>query len=133
VYSVEAMTQPARRRHDQSQEQAAIMDKLTKATLARFGDPYKTILHMNQGLIHVLEIIEQAPNGGKISTRELLRQINSDRMHKLLKRAEELGYVKREAARMPEGKKGGTMVVNSLTAEGRELLRLAKKYPPSKH
>jgi DNA-binding MarR family transcriptional regulator len=121
------MMQPAKR-HDRDQ---MIMEKLTKATLARFeASSYTTILRMNRGLIHVLQIIEQAPNGGKISTRELLRQIKSDKMHKLLKRAEELGYVKREAARMPEGRKGGTMIANSLTEEGRDLLRMAKEYLP---
>lgn len=108
-----------------------VMDTLTEATFLKMGGPYKAILEMNRGLIHVLELIDQAPNG-KISTRELLRTLNSTSMHKLLKEAEAFGFVKRELVKMPEGQKGGKMMANSLTEEGRVLLGLAGEYSSAK-
>jgi hypothetical protein len=96
---------------------------LTEATLERLGGSAKAIFQMNKGLIHVLNLINQAPEG-KMSTRELLRSINSTSMHKHLTEAEELGFIKRYTERMPKGQKGGVMVVNSLTEEVRVLLKL---------
>jgi DNA-binding HxlR family transcriptional regulator len=100
-----------------------VIQTLREATLDRLGGSARAIFDMNKGLIHVLNLINQAPEG-KISTRELLRSINSTSMHKYLKEAEELGFLKRYTERMPPGQKGGVMVMNSLTEEGRVLLKL---------
>jgi hypothetical protein len=64
-----------------------VIQTLTEATLQRLGGSAKAILEMNKGLLHVLHLIDVAPEG-KISTRELLRSINSTSMHKYLKEAE---------------------------------------------
>jgi len=104
-----------------------VMQTLTEATLLRLGGEHKAIFQLNKGLIHVLKLVSQAP-GGKISTRELLRSIKSTSMHKHLKESELLGFIKRETERMPKGQKGGTMVVNSLTEEGRILLKMANEF-----
>lgn len=111
---------------------ALVIQTLTQTTLERLGGRRKAIFQLNKGLIHVLELIDQAPEG-KISTRELLRTINSTTMHKYLKEAELSGFVKREMVKAPEGKKGGTMVVNSLTEEGRVLLELADEHFGQRH
>jgi len=87
-----------------------VIQTLREATLQRLGGSAKAIFQMNKGLIHVLNLINQAPEG-KISTRELLRSINSTSMHKYLKEAEELGFLKRYTQRMPQGQKGGVMVI----------------------
>jgi len=100
-----------------------VIETLTEATFERLGGSARAIFDMNKGLIHVLNLINQAPEG-KISTRELLRIINSTSMHKYLKEAEELGFIKRYTERMPQGQKGGVMIMNSLTEEGRVLLKL---------
>ena len=107
-----------------------VLQTLTEATLLRLGGQ-KAIFQMNKGLIHVLELIEKAP-GGRISTRELLRTINSTAMHKYLKEAELSGFIKRELEQMPPGQKGGRMMVNSLTEEGRVLLEMAGEYSSAK-
>jgi hypothetical protein len=108
--------------------QYRVIQTLLEATVnKKDGGLHRLVFQMNKGLFHILEIIDKAPNG-KISTRDLLRTINSYNMHKLLKEAERLGFVKRETERMPEGKKGGVMVVNSLTEDGRVLLELSDQY-----
>ena len=108
--------------------QYRVIQTLLEATVnKKDGGLHRLVFQMNKGLFHILEIIDKAPNG-KISTRDLLRTINSYNMHKLLKEAERLGFVKRETERMPEGKKGGVMVVNSLTEDGRVLLGLSDQY-----
>ncbi len=108
--------------------QYRVIQTLLEATVSKKdGGLHRMVFQMNRGLFHILEIIDKAPNG-KISTRDLLRTINSYNMHKLLKEAERLGFVKRETERMPEGKKGGIMVVNSLTEDGRVLLGLSDQY-----
>jgi hypothetical protein len=108
--------------------QHRVIQILLEATVnKKDGGLHRMVFQMNRGLFHILEIIDKAPNG-KISTRDLLRTINSYNMHKLLKEAERLGFVKRETERMPEGKKGGVMVVNSLTEDGRVLLGLSDQY-----
>ena len=108
--------------------QYRVIQTLLEATVnKKDGGLHRMVFQMNRGLFHILEIIDKAPNG-KISTRDLLRTINSYNMHKLLKEAERLGFVKRETERMPEGKKGGIMVVNSLTEDGRVLLGLSDQY-----
>ena len=108
--------------------QYRVIQTLLEATInKKDGGLHRMVFQMNKGLFHILEIIDKAPNG-KISTRDLLRTINSYNMHKLLKEAERLGFVKRETERMPEGKKGGVMVVNSLTEHGRVLLELSDQY-----
>lgn len=108
--------------------QYRVIQTLLEATAnKKDGGLHRLVFQMNKGLFHILEIIDKAPNG-KISTRDLLRTINSYNMHKLLKEAERLGFVKRETERMPEGKKGGVMVVNSLTEDGRVLLGLSDQY-----
>jgi hypothetical protein len=108
--------------------QYRVIQTLLEATVnKKVGGLHRLVFQMNKGLFHILEIIDKAPNG-KISTRDLLRTINSYNMHKLLKEAERLGFVKRETERMPEGKKGGVMVVNSLTEDGRVLLGLSGQY-----
>jgi hypothetical protein len=104
-----------------------VMQTLTDATFLKLGGQDKAVLDMNKGLIHILELINKAPEG-KMSTRELLRTINSTAMHKLLKEAELYGFVKRELEQMPQGQRGGRMMVNSLTEEGRVLLVLAKEF-----
>jgi hypothetical protein len=108
--------------------QNRVIQILLEATVnKKDGGLHRMVFQMNRGLFHILEIIDKAPNG-KISTRDLLRTINSYNMHKLLKEAERLGFVKRETERLPEGKKGGVMVVNSLTEDGRVLLGLSDQY-----
>jgi hypothetical protein len=108
--------------------QYRVIQTLLEATVnKKDGGLHRMVFQMNKGLFHILEIIDKSPNG-KISTRDLLRTINSYNMHKLLKEAERLGFVKRETERMPEGKKGGVMVVNSLTEDGRVLLGLSDQY-----
>lgn len=108
--------------------QYRVIQILLEATVnKKDGGLHRMVFQMNRGLFHILEIIDKAPNG-KISTRDLLRTINSYNMHKLLKEAERLGFVKRETERLPEGKKGGVMVVNSLTEDGRVLLGLSDQY-----
>lgn len=108
--------------------QYRVIQTLLEATVnKKDGGLHRMVFQMNRGLFHVLQIIDKAPNG-KISTRDLLRTINSYNMHKLLKEAEKLGFVKRETERMPEGKKGGVMVVNSLTEDGRVLLGVSDQY-----
>lgn len=108
--------------------QYRVIQILLEATVnKKDGGLHRMVFRMNRGLFHILEIIDKAPNG-KISTRDLLRTINSYNMHKLLKEAERLGFVKRETERLPEGKKGGVMVVNSLTEDGRVLLGLSDQY-----
>lgn len=87
----------------------------------------KRLLYMNRGLIHLLEIIDQSPES-QISTRKLLEAINSGDLHRLIKKAEELGFIKREKVKKPKGQKGNNMVVNSLTEEGRVLLGLADEF-----
>ena len=108
-------------------ETSPAVQLLVDSTLERLSTSYETILHMNRGLIHVLDIINKAPEG-KISTRELLRSMNSMNMHKYLKEAERLGYVDRRTEKMPAGQKGGNMIVNSLTERGHMLLALADEY-----
>lgn len=108
--------------------QYRVIQTLLEATVnKKDGGLHRMVFQMNRGLFHILQIIDKAPNG-KISTRDLLRTINSYNMHKLLKEAERLGFVKRETERMPEGKKGGIMIVNSLTEDGRVLLGLSDQY-----
>ncbi len=108
--------------------QYRVIQTLLEATVnKKDGGLHRMVFQMNRGLFHILEIIDKAPNG-KISTRDLLRTINSYNMHKLLKEAERLGFVKRETERMPEGKKGGIMIVNSLTEDGRVLLGMSDQY-----
>lgn len=108
--------------------QYRVIQTLLEATVnKKDGGLHRMVIQMNRGLFHILEIIDKAPNG-KISTRDLLRTINSYNMHKLLKEAERLGFVKRETERMPEGKKGGIMIVNSLTEDGRVLLGMSDQY-----
>ena len=108
--------------------QYRVIQTLLEATVnKKDGGLHRMVFQMNKGLFHILKIIDKAPNG-KISTRDLLRTINSYNMHKLLKEAERLGFVKRETERLPEGKKGGVMVVNSLTEHGRVLLGLSDQY-----
>jgi hypothetical protein len=108
--------------------QYRVIQTLLEATVnKKDGGLHRIVFQMNKGLFHILEIIDKSPNG-KISTRDLLRTINSYNMHKLLKEAERLGFVKRETERMPEGKKGGIMVVNSLTEDGRVLLGLSNQF-----
>jgi hypothetical protein len=84
----------------------------------------RKILSLNRGLIHLMHIIDKAPNG-QISTRKLLKSINSYDLHHLIKKAEALGFIKREKVPKPHGQKGNNMTINSLTPEGRELLRVA--------
>jgi hypothetical protein len=118
----------AERKRKLKEMQYRVIQTLLEATVnKRDGGLHRMVFQMNKGLFHILEIIDKAPNG-KISTRDLLRTINSYNMHKLLKEAERLGFVKRETERMPEGKKGGVMVVNSLTEDGRVLLELSDQY-----
>jgi hypothetical protein len=116
------------RKRNLGEMQYRVIQTLLEATVNRKdGGLHRLVFQMNKGLFHILEIIDKAPNG-KISTRDLLRTINSYNMHKLLKEAERLGFVRRETERMPEGKKGGVMVVNSLTEDGRVLLELSDQY-----
>ena len=89
---------------DEFKMKSRAIQTLTEATLQRLGGSAKAILEMNKGLIHVLNLINQTPEG-KMSTRELLRSINSTSMHKYLKEAEELGFIKRYTERMPKGQK----------------------------
>jgi hypothetical protein len=100
-----------------------VLQTLFEASVRRKTSNARSALYnMNRGLIHMLEIIEKAPNG-KITTRELLKTIKSYNMHKLLKEAQILGFVKRTPEKTPKGMKGGTRIVNSLTEEGRFLLQ----------
>jgi hypothetical protein len=112
-------------RKEKMQNQA--VQALVNSTLERISNSYEMIFGMNRGLIHILQLIDSAP-GGKISTRELLRTMNSMNMHKYLKQAERLGYVRRESQKMPPGRKGGNMIVNSLTEQGRYVLALSDEY-----
>ena len=126
--SINANPRGSERKKKLREMQYRVIQTLLEATVnKKDGGLHRMIFQMNKGLFHILEIIDKAPNG-KISTRDLLRTINSYNMHKLLKEAERLGFVKRETERMPEGKKGGVMVVNSLTEDGRVLLGLSDQY-----
>jgi hypothetical protein len=78
---------------------------------------------MNRGLIHLLQIIDQAPKG-QISTRMLLKSIKSYDLHRLIKKAETLGFIKREKVPKPPGQRGNNITINSLTPEGREILKV---------
>lgn len=116
---------PSMTRKQMTQHQ--VMRPLIESTIQRLGSSNKAIFHLNRGLIHVLKLIDQAPDD-KISTNELLRNMHSFNMHKYLKQAESLGYVIREPERPPEGQKGGTMVMNSLSKEGRILLEMSEEF-----
>jgi len=105
------------------------MQTLRVATINEITVPLSSphrILSMNKGLIHLLQIIGKAPNG-QISTRKLLDTVNSRDLHKLIIKGEELGFIKREKVPKPPGQRGNNMVINSLTEEGRALLRVANK------
>lgn len=84
------------------------------------------LMSMNKGLIHLLQIIDKAPNS-QIPTRRLLDIINSRDLHKLIKKGEELGFIKREKVPKPKGQKGNNITINSLTKEGHDLLEAADK------
>jgi hypothetical protein len=88
------------------------------------------LVSMNRGLIHLLQIINKAPNG-QISTRKLLDTLNSRDLHRLIIKGEELGFIKRDKVPKPPGQKGNNMMVNSLTEEGRALLKVANKISTS--
>jgi DNA-binding MarR family transcriptional regulator len=102
-----------------------VMQTLMMSTLndIEITSPQK-ILSMNRGLIHLLYIIDKAPNG-QISTRKLLDGINSRDLHHLIKKGESLGFIRREKVPKPKGERGNNMTINSLTPEGRALLRVA--------
>lgn len=107
-----------------------IVKSLTDETIRDIMLPER-VFQMNKGLIHILQVINDSPSGN-ISTRDLLRTINSYNMHKLISKGERLGFIKRKTTAMPKGKKGGRMVVNSLTYEGKLLLKIASRgRPPS--
>lgn len=77
---------------------------------------------MNKGLITVLKVIQKAGNEG-ISTRNLLndeiKMIGYGQT--LVKRAEALGYIRREK-REPESGRGFHPVYNIITKKGRKLM-----------
>jgi hypothetical protein len=100
-----------------------VMQTLASAAVATPPTPQK-LLQMNKGLIHILQIIAQSPKG-QISTRKLLEAINSGDLYKLIKKAEKLGFIKREKVKNPKGQKGNNMVINSLTLEGEYLLEVS--------
>jgi hypothetical protein len=105
-----------------------LMSQVIETLVAAVPQPTpQQLLHMNRGLIHVLQIIDQAPNG-QISTRKLLETINSGDLHKLIKKGEELGFIERKKVKNPKGQKGNNMVVNSLSPMGYKLLELSDGY-----
>jgi hypothetical protein len=90
------------------------------------------LIRMNRGLIHLLQIISESPDG-EISTRELLETINSGDLHKLIKKGEKLGFIERKKVKNPHGKKGNNVVVNSLAPMGLMLLEIADAYDLDRH
>ncbi len=88
------------------------------------AEPYK-LVQMNKGLIHVLQVIRDAPNG-RMSTRGFLKEIGSWEMQKDLKKAVDLNLVRREKERMPKGQKGRERIINYLTEEGKRLLEFVE-------
>src|SRR5215217_7751939 len=71
-----------------------VIQTLTTALVKNAAQQPEKLLQMNKSLIHLLQVIDAAPED-KISTRELLRTIKSYNMHRFLKEAEELGFVSR--------------------------------------
>jgi hypothetical protein len=111
---------------ERMQDLMTVQTTLERAALGEPTDPQK-LIHLNRGLIHVLQVIQNSPTG-RISTRQLLREVNSDKMHKLLKKAEDLGLIDRSIEPMPQGQKGGKMTINYLTPLGEEVLRYVKEH-----
>jgi ABC-type uncharacterized transport system permease subunit len=110
------------------QAEINIMSQVIRTLESMLPQPStKQIFQRYRGLIHILQIIDASPNH-QISTRKLLETINSGDLHKLIKRAEILGFIKRKKVKNAPGQKGNNMVMNSLTPMGEMLLELSDKY-----
>jgi hypothetical protein len=75
-------------------------------------------------LLRLLELVRQAGKKG-IATRMLLYELQSNELHSLIKRAEQVRYLERVKVPPPRGTKGNWSVVNKLTTKGRRVLRFA--------
>ena len=81
----------------------------------------------NRGLVRMLTTLAEAGPQGLPSRRVGELVFNSRQYgHRVLKRAEELGYIERKKARR-KGSRGHPFVMNTLTPKGRNLLRELKK------
>jgi hypothetical protein len=77
---------------------------------------------MNQGLIHLLQAINDSP-GRAISTVKLLQKLKSTGYGQyIIRRAVKEGYITRKEQQKPEGGKGNHLKVNYLTPRGKALL-----------
>jgi DNA-binding MarR family transcriptional regulator len=76
-------------------------------------------------MVRVLQAIEQAGSDAGLPSRKLGEQVLGSRSYgwKILRQAEELGYITRKRVPKPEGKGGHYYVLNYLTPKGRKLLR----------
>jgi hypothetical protein len=92
------------------------IETLRDDTIKRLLSTHEDILEMNKALIHLMETINNADEG-KMSTRELLREMGSHNVHGLLLKGEELGFIKREPDK--------NRMVNYLSEEGQALLQAA--------
>jgi hypothetical protein len=79
----------------------------------------ENILNMNRALIDLMETINNSEEG-KVSTRELLREMGSFNVHRLLVEGEELGFIKREPDK--------NRMVNYLSEQGQALLQAAARH-----
>jgi DNA-binding MarR family transcriptional regulator len=82
-------------------------------------------LKLYGGMVRVLQAIEKAGPGAGLPSRRLGEQVLGSRSHgwKVLRQAEEIGYITRRKVSKPEGKGGHYYVMNYLTPKGRKLLR----------
>jgi hypothetical protein len=80
-------------------------------------------------MVRALKAIEQAGPGVGLPSRKLGEQVLGSRSHgwKILRQAEEIGYIKRKKVPKPKGKGGHYYVMNYLTPKGRKLLKELKE------
>jgi hypothetical protein len=103
---------------DLSQVRQLLVDDYTKHVLTN-----DRLFQLNEGLIHVLQVINDSPTK-QMSTRSLLKIVKSHNMRKNIEKAHRLGLIRRESMKMPQGRKGGNMVMNSITETGKLLLEV---------
>ena len=86
-------------------------------------EEFLALRRVNVGLIRLLVALRDEENKG-LSTRELLERIKSvDYGQRMIKKAEEEGYIKRVAEKRDRGARGEShVVVNYITPKGRDFV-----------
>jgi DNA-binding MarR family transcriptional regulator len=82
-------------------------------------DDFKKV---NAAVIRLLLTLYES--GGPMSSRRLYESAGMSRVYgpKMIKKAEQQGYVTRKRVRKPRGEKGNHMMINSLTPKAKRLL-----------